>query len=96
MPNSQPVLPKAQPARQIAAVAPVVTFEPFVVVVLPAVVVTGVPVDTAVPEFATMNQRSAVNIEDINAVQVCSDQLENTGFVLRWDYDGLPKERATA
>lgn len=37
-------------------------FEPFVVVVLPAVVVTGVPVDTAVHEFATMNQRSAVNM----------------------------------
>ena len=35
---------------------------PFVVVVLPAVVVTGVLVETAVPENATMTQRKAENM----------------------------------
>lgn len=34
-------------------------------------------------------QRSAVNAEDINALQVCNDQLEYTGFTLNWDYMSL-------
>lgn len=34
-------------------------------------------------------KRSAVNAVDINAVQAASDQLENTGFTLAWDYTAL-------
>ena len=34
-------------------------------------------------------KRSAVNAADINAVQAATDQLENTGFTLSWDYTAL-------
>lgn len=34
-------------------------------------------------------KRSAVNAVDINAVQAATDQLENTGFTLSWDYTAL-------
>lgn len=34
-------------------------------------------------------KRSAVNAADINAVQAATDQLENTGFSLSWDYTAL-------
>lgn len=34
-------------------------------------------------------KRSAVNAADINAVQAATDQLDNTGFTLSWDYTGL-------